>query len=154
MVLAGLAIPAILAWLINLESSTPPPFPIRFLNFFGGILGYALGVINLLTIALLSYNLYLYPWPTAITLVFSIWPVALSFVSTRLYQTHLQSAPGELHLRDLKCQWAMIGLPPALGLAFYYLHPLISARIWGPFVLILLSIGLGSLLWAQTRKKR
>jgi len=154
LVLSSLAVPAILAWLIKLDANEPPTMPMRFLNFCGAILGYALGIINILTIAILSYNLYLYPWPTIIVLIVCVWPVALSIVSAKLFHSHYQATHTIIRFRDLKCQWAIMGIPPILGLAFYYLYPLCTTRIWGPLLLILLSTGLGILFWVHTRKTR
>ena len=152
LILSGLAIPAVLAWILKLGLGTPTRLPTRFLNFHGGVLGYSLGLTNILTLALLSYNLYLYPWPTVVTLAFSLWPVVLSLISADLTQSHYHRANGGIQFRDIRFRWAILALPLLIGLGGYHLHTLLSSRISGPLTLLLISANLGGLLWSQTRE--
>ncbi len=148
--LSGLAIPAVLAWIIKLGSAGPTKLPIRFLNFIGAVLGYSLGLVNILTLALLSYNLYLYPWPTFLTLALSLWPVVLGITVANLIQTHIRPDGDTVQFRDIRFRWAILALPPVIGMGFYYFHSILTSRIFGPLIMILVSIGLVILFWSQT----
>jgi len=150
--LTGLAVPVILAWVVSLDPERAYSLPERFLHLLGGILGFSLGLTNVLALANLSYNLHLYPWPPAIVLLINLWPVSLGLISATRLQTHSQPANGEIRFRDIRFRWAILFLPLVTGLGIYHCHHLLTARLLGPFLLILLSIGLGLLLWSQTRK--
>lgn len=150
--LTGLFVPAILAWIASINATQTVSFTLRILHFLGGILGFSLGLVNILTLANLSYNFYLYPWPTVLILLISLWPVALSLTSASLLQSHFHSTTGEIRLRDIHFQWAILCLPLLIGLGRYRLYHILSARLLGPLLLITLSIVLGLLLWSQTRR--
>jgi hypothetical protein len=137
---------------VSLNPGRTYTLPERFLHFLGGILGFSLGLANILALANLSYNLHLYPWPSVIILLVSLWPVGLGLISATMLQTHFQPANGKIRFRDIRFRWAILSLPLVSGLGLYYCHHLLSARLFGPLLLILISIGLGLLLWSQTRK--
>ena len=150
--LTGLIVPIVLAWVVSLTPNCTCALPTGFLNYLGGILGFSLGLVNILTLAILSYNLYLYPWPSAVILIISLWPIGLSLVSAELIKTHLQHATGEILFRDIRFRWAIPSLPLLISLGLYHFHHLLSARLLGSFLLVTLSLGLGLLLWSQTRE--
>ena len=149
--LTGLVVPTVLAWITSINSVPPISIPVRFVNFIGGVLGFSLGLVNIMTLAILAYNLYLYPWPTALILIISLWPVGLGLISAELIQAHFHPVRGEIRLRDIQFRWAILSLPLLIGLGLYHFHQLLSARLLGPLLLMVLSLGLGLLLWSHTR---
>ena len=147
----GLVIPAIIAWVLALQPGPSPSFASSALNYFGGIVGFSLGFSNVLALAQVSYNLYLYPWPPLLIFGFSLWPVVLSLVSADLTHRQLKTAKKEIHFRDFHFRWIVLVLPPAIGALLYNLHPVFSNRLLGPLLSMTLAMGLGALLWFQTR---
>lgn len=143
---SGVVIPAILTWISSLQNTKPYPLLVRFKAYLTSLLGFSLGLSNILALALVSYNLTLYPWPAALVFCLSLWPIALA-----LNFANLEQQP-ELFSQRISYRWALPALPVTISAALYSLHPLLSERIMGPFLAISFSLALGVLLWSQTRK--
>lgn len=142
---SGLVIPAILTWISSLQNTKPYPLITRFKAYLTSLLGFSLGLSNILALALVSYNLTLYPWPATLVLCLSLWPIALA-----LNLANLDQQPEPVGQR-ISYRWALPVLPVTISAALYSLHPLLSDRLMGPFLAISLSLALGVLLWSQTR---
>jgi hypothetical protein len=143
---SGLVIPAILTWISSLKSTTSYPLTTRFKAYLTSLLGFSLGLSNILALALVSYNLTLYPWPGTLILCLSLWPIVMA-----LSLANLDQQP-ELASQRIRYRWALPALPVTISAALYSLHPLLSDRLMGPFLAISFSLALGVLLWSQTRK--
>ena len=143
---SGLFIPAILTWTRSLQINQTQPPSTYFKAYLTSLLGFSLGLSNILALAVLSYNLALYPWPKLVSLVFSLWPIALTLVLSNPAQPSAKPNP------IIGFRWVLLALPITLSVSLYSLHPLLSDRLLGPFLAISLSLTLGLLLWSQTRK--
>ena len=142
---SGVVIPAILTWISSLQNTQPYPLITCFKAYLTSLLGFSLGLSNILALALVSYNLTLYPWPPTLVLCLSLWPIALALNLANLDQ---QTEPAG---QRISYRWALPVLPVTISAALYSLHPLLSDRLMGPFLAISLSLALGVLLWSQTR---
>ncbi|MBG0787261.1 MAG: helix-turn-helix domain-containing protein [Anaerolineaceae bacterium] len=152
LIISGMAIPIILAWMNKLGSRCRKSLPTRFLNFIGGVLGFALGLANILTLALLCYNLYIYPWPAVITLILSSWPIGLGIIGAKLTEAQVHAQTSEIHFKDIKYRWFFLLIPTLISLGYIQFHGLISSQLFAPLTFLLLSFSLGWLFWSKTRK--
>ena len=144
-------LPMILAWIVSLQPERPTSFAEGLLSYFGGVVGFLLGFTNVLTLAQVSYNLYLYPWPPLLIFGFCLWPIILSLVSAKPIQRQSGASEKEIRLRDFHLRWLIPVLPLVIGAMLYGLRPAFANQLLGPILSMTLSLGLGALLWSQTR---
>ncbi|MCB2209372.1 helix-turn-helix domain-containing protein [bacterium] len=152
--LTSLIIPTGIAW------STPKgkkpraakPLALWVLQNIGSSIGYMLGNLSILALALISYHLLLYPWPRLIVLLLAIWPVLLSCTSVRLVPQNYLSSYGRIQFQDFKGMLITFLLPFLTAWTIYTFHTLLLSKVFGPLVLILGMSGVGVVLYVQTRQ--
>lgn len=143
--ISGLAMPGILTWLSSLNNDRPRPLATHLRAYFTSLLGFSLGLTNILALALITYNMALYPWPDLLTFGLSLWPIALGLASADLMQ---QSENSE---QRSGYRWFILALPLLISTALHALQPALSDRLIGPLLSVGLSLALGLLLWSQTK---
>lgn len=145
-------LPFVVVWCAPTKLNTPDGRQTSSTSYFsqavGTSLGFSLGATNVLTLALISYNLYLYPWPKLITFLFCLWPVVLGGSGGNLVNLHpsLENRRRTLHTELIF--FLILLIPPLLGVGLYFLHPLLLSRVLGPLLLIVVMSGLNGVFYA------
>jgi hypothetical protein len=155
--LTNLIVPAVLAWstpsdkdLTQIESK---PLTLWLLRNIGGSIGYMLGNLSILALALVAYHLLFYPWPRLIILLLSIWPVLLGSASVHMVPRNYLVAYQRIDFQDFKQMLITFLLPFLISWSIYTFHALLLSKILGPLFLILGMSGVGVVLYLQTRQK-
>ncbi len=147
-------LPFVVAWCAPPKLKAPEGCPAStapyWLRTVGASLGFCLGAMSVLALALISYNLYLYPWPEPISFLISLWPVMLGGEGGNLIYWRQSKQNGWKILRKDIVFFLVLLIPPLLGAGFYLLHQIILTRVFGPLLLIVIMSSLGGVFYALT----
>jgi uncharacterized membrane protein YciS (DUF1049 family) len=151
--LTSLIVPIGIAWSTpkGKEPAEARPLALWVLRNIGSSIGYMLGNLSILALALVAYHLQFYPWPRLVVLLLSLWPVLLGSTSVRMVPHNYLVAYGRIKFQDFKGMLITFLLPFLISWSIYTFHALLLSKILGPLVLILGMGGVGAMLYLQTR---